>query len=454
MTTRGWFRVHSFTGVITGLILFIVCWSGTFATVSHEIDWLVTPERRAMPQVEPASWGEIHAAAQARVPGAEVRSLHAPLYPRSTYTAWIAYEDGTSARLFIDPYTAQVTGERSGFDVARFFRSFHMNLFMPDSWGYYIVGATGITMLVSMIAALFLYKRWWTRFFRFKRGTTGRVFFSELHKTSGLWSLWFVLLIGVTGVWYLIEIAAGDITGEYINFRPPPALEASEGTASLDVLVQSVQNARPTLDIKMVGWVDEDGPQANTLYVDGQDRHLLVRDRANKLYVAESNGNILFDQSASDLSPYWRWIDTVDPLHFGDFAGLTTKLIWLVSGLILSGLILTGTYLHAKRLAAASGSARRHQWPGTVSAVAITLAILAATIYFGIVEARDHYGVSVDGQMRFPELAPGVGAFLLGWIALTIGIILFWCRLLLGPRTELASRNKRPRTRMASADSG
>ena len=79
MTTRGWFRVHSFTGVITGLILFIVCWSGTFATVSHEIDWLVTPERRAMPQVEPASWGEIHAAAQARVPGAEVRSLHAPL---------------------------------------------------------------------------------------------------------------------------------------------------------------------------------------------------------------------------------------------------------------------------------------------------------------------------------------------------------------------------------------
>ena len=434
MGTRGWFRVHSFTGVITGLMLFVVCWSGTFATVSYEIDWLVTPERRATIQPDAASWGEIHAAARTHARGqdAELRSLHAPLYPGSTYIAWIGKADGSSSRLFIDPYTARVSGERSGFDVARFFRSFHMNLFMPETWGYYIVGATGITMLISMIAALYLYKRWWTRFFRFKGGT-GRVFFSELHKATGLWSLWFVLLIAVTGIWYLIEIAASDLTGANINFRPPPAFDVPAGTAPLDELVAAVQKARPTLDIRTIAWAGEDEPQNNTVYFDGQDQHWLVRDRANKVYVTARDGSILFNQAASDLSPYWRWIDTVDPLHFGDFAGLTTKLIWFLFGLSLSGLILTGTYLHAKRLAAASGSARRHRWPGTIPAVAVTMAILLSTIYFGIAEARDAYGVFANGQMQFPELAPGVSAFLLAWIVLTLGIIALWCCLLIRP---------------------
>lgn len=44
-----------------------------------------------------------------------------------------------------------------------------------------------------------------------------------------------------------------------------------------------------------------------------------------------------------------RIVHTVDPLHFGTFGGLATKIIWAVFGLLLTSLAVTGAYIFAKR---------------------------------------------------------------------------------------------------------
>ena len=438
MSNRAWFRVHSFTGVITGLMLFVICWSGTFAVLSNEIDWLVTPETRVAVGAERQSWGTIAKAVETVYPDATARLMRAPLYTRSAAQVMVNLPGQSAVWIYVDPYTAEVQGARSYFNVQRFFRSFHYHMFLPVV-GLYIVCAFAITMLTSLVAALVFYKRWWRRFFRLPRGR-GRAFWSEAHKLAGLWSVWFLLVICLTGGWYLFEIARVDIgdgkaayagTGEFAVRRiPAPVSEPFKPALPLDALIERAGEVRPDLTVRVIILSDD------TAVFQGQARYLLVRDRANQLHLDRRTGEVLYNQTPHDYSLYWRWSDTADPLHFGDFGGLWSKGIWFAFGLVLSGLILTGTWLHAHRLAREAGGRARHRWPGTAAALAVTLLVLAASVPYGVAEARG-YGPMVEEIQRFPELAPGVAMVIAGWIVLTLAIIAAWIVLLWRPQTVL-----------------
>jgi len=443
--TRSWFRVHSFTGVITGLVLFVICWSGTWAVLSHELDCLAISELKVEPGPQKADFQRLLAAAQDWDRDARVLLIQSPLHAGTTARALINLPNGSFTWIFLNPYTAEVVAS-AGVTLQRFFRDFHRRLFLGDP-GLYTVSVFSITMLVSMISALIFYKRWWARFFRFKP-RSGRVFWSELHKTTGLWSLWFVAVIGITGAWYLFEAARQDFGDGKINYAgnptvsvhavPSPTSDPSQPGLSLDVLADRVRELRPGLKIGTISF------QPGVVVFTGQAGNVLVRDRANQLHLDRRTADVLYDQRASDLPLYWRWADTADPLHFGNFAGLWSKAVWFIFGLLLSSLILTGTYLHSKRLIQEAGGRARHRWPGTGAAILVSLLVLAASVPFGFHQAREVYGPTVDGVKQLPTLAPGVKAVIIGWVALTLTIIAGWVWMLWRPRTVLISKDRDP----------
>lgn len=437
--------MHSFTGVVTGLLLFVICWSGTFAVLAHEIDWLVTPAARVDVQPERASWGAWRAAVERAYPMAEIQLLEAPLYPAAAARVLINRPEQDAVWVYVDPYTAEIAGTHSYFTVQRFFRSLHMNLFLPEPAGLpiglYIVTAFGLCMLTSVSAALMFYKRWWVRFFRWPRGR-GRALWSQVHKTAGLWSIWFMLVIGVTGAWYLYEVLQpGPVN--YVGSPPAGAVEApspaSDPEAAILPLDQLLAEARanwPEFEVRTVGygWYSD---SSDTLYLEGQAGFPLVRDRANQMHLDPRTGQVLWRNAAGELPVYWIWSNMADPLHFGNFAGLWSKAVWFTFGLALSGLILTGTWLHTQRLARESPARKRHRWPGTASAVVASFAVLAASVPFGVLETRG-YGPMVDGARHFPDLAPGVAAVIICWTALTLAILGAWVLLLWRPNLILA----------------
>lgn len=423
MRSRAWFRVHSFAGVVTGLLLFVVCWTGTFATLSHEIDWLLTPAARAAgaPTFDPDA---VERAALQQHPGARLQWMTCPLQPGHAVDVVLKTPSTSMWRVHVDPASAGVQGAHSYFDVQRFFRSLHMSLFVPFGVGIYIVGAAGIVLLLSGITPFVFFKRWWTRWFRFHTGGGWRAVTSEAHKLAGLWSLWFVLLIALSGIWYAVEqlmIDTADVT--FIYPEPPAYAGPAEPRLPLAAFVHAARMLRPELQPCTIGIAGN-----GLVYLNGQADEVLVRDRANMMYFEPTTARLAASRHAADLTLLGRWIEAVDLLHFGTLGGLPTKLLWFVLGLALSALCLTGAYLHAARLATGGGA--RARWSLLPGAVLTTLALLGWAVAGGVAEAR-RFGPVVDGVQRMPQVQGPVLAFLAAWVALTAALIALWILLML-----------------------
>ena len=345
-----WWRIHQWAGLQLSLLLVFILATGTIATLSNEIDWLLTPAMRVTPEEGPiASWGTIAASAQAAAGDARIERVSAPL--DAWFTAEVIAEkpDGKRFRIQVNPWTGAVQGYSPWFNAQRLFRELHRHLMLPAKWGIPIVTALSVPMLASLVTAFFVYKKWWRGFFRIPqrrpdRRNDGRRFTGDLHRFAGLWSLWFVALIALTGLWYLVEWAGGQAPVP----RPPVELERAvvEGPA-LDRLVTLAGQRYPDLKITSIYFPAE---KPGGVIIMGQAEALLVRERANAVLVDPIRHAVAHQVRGVDLTAHQRISEAADPLHFGNWGGLATKLLWFACGVVLTGLAVTGVLIYALRL--------------------------------------------------------------------------------------------------------
>lgn len=407
MRRRQWFGLHSWAGMQLSVFLCFVLLTGTFATISRDIDWLLNPAMRAQGNVaaHEADWGGMLGAAQARHP--EARPFSLAVSPDRWFNAETVALDaeGRRFRIFHDRASGAVTGTGRWFNWQRFFRQIHRHLMMPVQVGATLVCLTVLPLLVSFTSSLYVYKHWWTQFFRLprlrlpqhrgrrktpSRNRQRRQAWGELHKFAGIWSLWFLLLMIVTGAWYLMELWGLDA-----DYPPeaPPAMQTQASAAlspqRLDALVAIAREHYPSLRIHRILLPSATRPW---LSLRGQADASLVRNRANQVALDVESGELLSLRRGEDLGPHVRISEAADPLHFGTLGNGPTRWLWFVFGLLLSGLAITGVYLRAIRAISAGQqggplSFWRASWRGmgwlrwpSTGLIAVSL-LLAAVIF-------------------------------------------------------------------------
>lgn len=348
-----WWVVHSWAGLKLSIFMTFILATGTLAVFAHELDWLVTPAMRVAPQDGPqASWGQIAAAAEAQVAGGRVQAVYGPIDPWFATEVWVDDGGERIERVYVNPWTAEVTGTAGWGNIHRFLRNTHRHLMLPVKYGVPIVCSLSFLLLASLITGLVTYKKFWRGFARKPHWSGGpRRLTGDLHRLAGVWSLWFVALMIATGFWYLVEELGGQAPPHPQPSGKLPAMSAPTGP-ELDALIATAQAAYPTLRIKEIRFGS--GKNARGMIVAGQADALLVRDRSNAVWLNPDSGEVLLVGKGEDLNVHQRLSEMADPLHFGTWGGFAAKVVWFLFGVLLTGLSITGVMIYSLRLKAAA----------------------------------------------------------------------------------------------------
>lgn len=391
MNRRTLYRLHAWIGLNLGLLLFVICLSGTLAVFSAELAWLGNRDLRAgqSPAAAPPafSWQAMHDRVAAAHPHAAILYLVAPGSGHAVARALVAYSPRDLRTVPYDPNSGEVRAARGSFGLASFLRIFHKQFYIvPDNFGFHgtlVVGLLGAFLLVTVIAGLLSLRRWWRALVLLRRGRGRRLFWSDLHRMAGVWSLLVGVLLSVTGIWYFAEIVL-----EQSRLLPhdPPSLQAENLQArpavlqpvDLDLAAAQVRQVWPQFEPRQIALPVRPG---QPLVLTGQGEAWLVRDRANRVEIDPYSGHILRRQPATGLDPLRRWAETADPLHFGSFGGLATRILWFAAGLALCAGILAGLYTAWLRIRQALPHRPAVSWPRALLAMLPTLAILAASLH-------------------------------------------------------------------------
>ena len=347
------YKIHTWIGIKLSILFFIVCFSGTLATISHELDWLFNPASRAIPQDTLASKNTVVANIKNEFPNAKTFSIFASPEPYLCDIAQV-YDNDQRYYVFTNQYTGEVQG-KVNLTIQRFFRDLHYYLFIPFQVGHFTVLFFGFILFISTVTACLFYKKWWKKLFTFKKGNEPVALFRCLHRLVGVWSVPFTILISITGMWYFLERAnIGSISDTanpkriVINEVELDSISFSQIAYKLnyDRIVDAAEQAIPNLEVKDI--IPPRG-KTNTVYVTGKSDVPLVRNRANRVYIHPVTYEVLGVQNAKEINTVTWLNDIADPLHYGNFGGLFTKIIWFVGGLGISFLIGTGIFTSLKR---------------------------------------------------------------------------------------------------------
>ena len=344
------FYIHSVAGLVSGLFILLLSFSGAVLVFHEELDGL------QVPAVSPAQEKNLtldscYHVLQNKYPHAQISNCDLPVrfdQPFSFVIYDSTYKEGTKAmEIFLDPHTGSILKTRGGSDDIKnncmsWLAKFH-NSFRLGKKGEWLLGFFALLFLLSIITGLILFRKNILAVLRFKKDACLK---KNLHQLIGVYALVFNLMIACTGFWMQRYVFKKEFysSGNYIPvLKPTPPL-----SFSFNAVDSALKKQYPDFTARVI-YFSQSKKGMTAIYGSRSSNSFIHSKKFADAIFLDSSGAVTNTRFINEISADDRYDIINSQLHMGRFGGTTVKIIYFIFGLTGALLSITGFLLWLRR---------------------------------------------------------------------------------------------------------
>ena len=345
--------VHRWLGILLGVYFVMLGITGSLLVFAREIDRALNPELlTAPPQGEQQPLSAIVDTFRREYPDLPMSYVNYPLPPNGVFNIRSGPNQASQLYVYINPYTAEVIGDRTRIgSFYGFLMYLHFYLFIGQT-GWTLNGWGALLLTVLLLVGAWL---WWpTR----RAGTAvwkGRLsvradagksrLLYDLHNVVGIYPFVFFLIFTLTTLVFAFPDASRRVLYALTGSPPDPVFQLNPEPGA----------ERLPLD-QLVAAADEaiDGRILRVSFPQTSDAPLRVRKEWDDWNRTRNRAMITVDPYSAEVLDVYdsrkheSWgrllVQWAIPLHFGIWGGLTTRILYVVLGLLPAVAFVTGIW--------------------------------------------------------------------------------------------------------------
>lgn len=369
--------VHGWSGIVLGLLLYAVIFTGMAAVFAEEIGiWSAghVETRSAFEQPLDSSIRRLAAQTPAKYhEGVDLfeigdHNLGAFFHRHETDRDGTFVSRGVYYQLDKEGNVTnrlsgtgeEVFGPRNDDALSSFLVDTHVRLHVPNPWGLLLTGIVGLVMLVAAVSGLLMHRHLFKDIFTLRRRANPVLVDRDRHSVAGTWSLPFAFILAFTGSFFsffgtvgvpIVAMAAfgGDVQAlndaVFGNPGRPDLRPAVMGNMDR-IATDSIRRTGkiPTfISIENFGRADSTVTSFHPPKAGDIEPVTLLYDGAQAKFL-RAKPSIGARPSAGGTL-----VAIMAPLHFGNFAGMLSKAVWFALGFAMCYVTFTGLRLWLAR---------------------------------------------------------------------------------------------------------